>query len=277
MPEKRQTRTPAKAAGWKADAATFDRMAADRRRTRLPPAEYLAIYGKMGLLDWLRFLPPDEPVLEIGCCDGLHLLNLAETRGRPGVGIDVSLAMLESGRAEAKARNLDVRFVASDASRLAVGGGAVRTVLLFNVLHHFFFRGLERVLAEAARVLAPGGRVFIGELSLLYPYHVLAFGGAQVIKRMARLDVIERTFTDNEMALWPGRIAALGRRVGLRPVAGSVGLYSYVTRLPAAEGETSPWLFRAAWAVCRAVGRLGPRAWRHDSFHMTLERIQNAR
>ena len=262
---------------WHLEAETFNRMADEKRRTRLPLAEYLALYGQMGLLDWLDSLPPGEPVLEIGCCDGLHLLNLAEARGRPGLGIDVSLAMLRSGRAEAAQRGLDVRFVASDALRLAVADRTARTVLLFNVLHHFFFRGLDGVLSESARVLAPGGRVFIGELSLLYPYHVLAFGGAQVTKRIARLDVIERTFTDNEMALWPGRIAGLARRVGLRPVAGSVGLYSYVTRLPTAEGETSPWLFRAAHAVCRAVGRLGPPAWRHDSFYMTLERAQNAR
>jgi ubiquinone/menaquinone biosynthesis C-methylase UbiE len=262
---------------WHVEASTFDRMAEERRRTRLPLAEHLAIYRDMGLLDWLNTLPPDEPVLEIGACDGLHLLNLAEARNRPGVAIDVSLAMLGSGLAEARGRKLDVRFAASDALQLAVGDRAVRTVLLFNVLHHFFFHGLERVLSEACRVLKPGGRVFIGELSLLYPYHVLAFGGAQVIKRVARLEVIERTFTDNEMALWPQRITALGRRVGLQPVAGSVGLYSYVTRLPAAAGETSPWLFRAAWAVCRAIGRLGPPAWRHDSFHVTLERIPDAR
>jgi ubiquinone/menaquinone biosynthesis C-methylase UbiE len=261
---------------WHLEATTFDRMAAERRRTRLPLAEHLAIYDQMELLNWLNALPPDEPVLEIGACDGLHLLNLAEARARPGVAIDVSLAMLGQGLAEARARHLDVGFVASDALHLAVGNRTVRTVLLFNVLHHFFFHGLERVLSEAARVLAPGGRVFIGELSLLYPYHVLAFGGAQMIKRLARLDVIDRTFTDNEMALWPRRIAAFGRRVGLQPVAGSVGLYSYVTRLPAAAGETSPWLFRAARAVCRAVGRLGPPAWRHDSFHMALERPENA-
>ncbi|MFO8013070.1 MAG: class I SAM-dependent methyltransferase [Phycisphaerae bacterium] len=261
---------------WHLEATTFDRMAEERRRTRLPLAEHLAIYRDMGLLDWLDTRPPDEPVLEIGACDGLHLLNLAEARDRPGVAIDVSLAMLGSGLAEARARHLDVGFVASDALHLAVGDRTVRTVLLFNVLHHFFFHGLERILSEAGRVLKPGGRVFIGELSLLYPYHVLAFGGAQVIKRIARLDVIDRTFTDNEMALWPGRIADRARRVGLRPVAGSVGFYPYVTRLPPAEGETSPWLFRAAWAVCRAVGRLGPRAWRHDSFHMALERPENA-
>jgi len=260
---------------WHLEAATFNRMADDRRRTHLPLAEHLGIYRRMGLLDWLSALPPDDPVLEIGTCDGLHLLNLAEADGRPGVGIDVSLGMLRRGRDDARARHLDVRFVVSDASRLGVGDGAVRTVLFFNVLHHFFW-GLQEVLAEAARVLAPGGRVFIGELSLLYPYHVLAFGGAQVIKRVARLDAIERTFTDNEMALWPGRIADRARRVGLRPVAGSVGFYPYVTRLPPAEGETSPWLFRAAWAVCRAVGRLGPRPWRHDSFHIALERMDDA-
>lgn len=247
-------------------------MALEGRRTRLPLEAYVAIYRGMGLMDWIEAQTPEEPMLELGCCDGLQLLNLAEATGRPAVGIDVSAASVAQGAREAADRRLPVRFAVMDALRTGFAAGRFRTVLFFNTLHHFFFRGFGDALAEAARVLHPEGRLFVAELSLLYPYHVLAFVGAQAIKRVARIEAVERNFTDNEMALWPGKIARHARRAGLEPVEGSTGYFSYVSALPAATGDAaSPAVFRAAWALCRAIGRMGPRSWRHDCLHMALE------
>ncbi len=253
---------------WRADAALFDAMAAEGRRTRLALDVYARIYRAMGLEEWLERLAANEPVLEIGCCDGLHLLNLASLGGRPGVGADVSLEALADGARDAAARGLPVRFVAMDALRPALAPGRWRTVLLVNMLHHFASRGLEGPLRAATGLLHPEGRLFVGDLSLLYPYHVLAFGGARVLRHV--VPSIRRTFTPGEMALVPGRLKQAARRAGLEPVEGSLGYYAYVE--PLSRTAPGPRVFRAAWAVCRALGRLGPRACRFDSFHVAFRR-----
>ncbi len=272
MPKSHTTHSASDATAYHQDAERFDRMADEGRRTRLALPAYLRMYRAMGLLPWIESQPPDEPVLELGCCDGLHLLNLAEATGRPGLGVDVSAASLRAGKDQAAERNVPVRFARMDALRTGLPDAQFRTVLFFNTLHHFFFQGFDAALAEAARLLHPEGRLFIAELNLQYPYHVVAFVGAQVIKRFARIDCIERNFTDNEMALWPGKIVRGAQRTGLEPVDGSLGYFSYVAELPAAGSEESPWLFRAARGVCRLVGRLGPKSWRHDCLHLALER-----
>jgi len=253
------------------DAALFDRIADEGRRTRLPISAYADLYRRMGLLDWLDAQGRDEPILEVGTCDALHLVNLAELTGRTGVGIDVSVASLHSGAREAAARGLPVRLAAMDALHTGLATARFRTILFFGMLHHFFFEGLAGVLAEAARLLHPEGRVFVAEPSLLYPYHVLAFGGARVAKRFARVQAIDRNFTDSEMALWPGRLTRVARDAGLVPLDGSLGYFDYVSILPQSASAPSPWLFRAACRFCRLVGRLGPTSWRHDFFHMTFQ------
>jgi SAM-dependent methyltransferase len=259
---------------YRGDAVLFNRIAAEGRRTRLPLEWYGNLYRQMGLLPWLDGLSKDEPVLELGCCDALHPLNLSALTGRPAVGIDVSVESLRLGRREAVERRLSVHLAAMDALRTGLAAARFRTILFFGTLHHFFFGGLDEVVAEAARLLHPEGRMFVAEPSLLYPYHMVAFGGAHVIKRLARVEAIERTFTDHEMALWPRKLVRHGRRAGLAPVPGSLGYFDYVPLLPQGEGDTSPLAFRVARGVCRVIGRLGPRSWRHDMFHMTFEHVE---
>ncbi len=55
-----------------------------------------------------------------------------------------------------------------DARSLPVGGGKVDTVFLFEVLEHV--HETESVLDEIARVLAPGGRLFLS-VPFIYPIH----------------------------------------------------------------------------------------------------------
>lgn len=254
------------------EVAVFDRMTTEHRRILLPFEEYVAVYRKMGLSPWLESQPADSPVLEVGCWDGIHLFNLAQITKRPGIGIDISKASLDPAAQEARRTGLPVTFAAMDALRMGFPDGAFRTIFFFNALHHFFSQGFDEVLAEVRRVLHPQGRLFLGEVSLLYPYHCLAFVGARVIKKFARLDCIERNFTDNEMGLWPGLVRRRARRVGLEVVAGSVGFFSYVTRHAVPPDDKTPKLFRAVARTCALLGYLGPQPWKHDCLHMALER-----
>jgi len=101
----------------------------------------------------LRELP--FPCLEIGCGEGTNLARLAR-RGDP-VGIDRYADKIRfAARAVAGAR-----LAVADAGALPFAGGAFAGVLIRDLLHHL--PDPRRTTAEAARVLAPGGRFLLLE------------------------------------------------------------------------------------------------------------------
>ena len=106
---------------------------------------------------YLADLPFDgSRVAEIGCGTGAVARDLAS---RPGVaevvGIDPSPVLL------ARARELggDVSYVEGDGRELPLADGSLDVVVLHTTLCHI--PGPERALAEALRVLRPGGRLAV--------------------------------------------------------------------------------------------------------------------
>lgn len=102
-------------------------------------------------------------VLEIGCGPGLYARRLAarfeEIRV---VGIDRSNAQLERARSRAARAGLgNCRFELGDATALPHPEGSADAVVLSRLLAVVEDRG--QVLAEAHRVLRPGGRCFVAE------------------------------------------------------------------------------------------------------------------
>jgi len=101
----------------------------------------------------------EGPALEIGPGPGVTT-NYLRTRVP-------SLTALENdpGLAEklaAKFRNTSVQVLEGDATSMPFESGTFRTVFCFTMLHHVSSPSLQdRVLAEALRVLAPGG-TFLG-------------------------------------------------------------------------------------------------------------------
>jgi SAM-dependent methyltransferase len=103
---------------------------------------------------------PARRLLEVGAGTGRIALPL-HRRGRRIVGADLSRPMLERYRAKAAAAGLPPpAVVLADATRLPVADAAVDAVLEVHVLH--LVPDWRRALAEARRVLAPGGVVLIG-------------------------------------------------------------------------------------------------------------------
>jgi SAM-dependent methyltransferase len=102
------------------------------------------------------FLPALEgPCLEIGCGEGGNLVRLA--RRASCVGVDLFPEKLRFA-----ARALPAtRFAAADAGALPFHDGAFRTVFVRDLLHHVPVPDVA--LAEAIRVLAPGGRFHLLE------------------------------------------------------------------------------------------------------------------
>ena len=90
-------------------------------------------------------------VLEVGSGTGNYAIAVAEATGARCVGVEPSDEM----RAVAESRSAAVEFVAGKAEKLPFAGSSFDVVYFVQVLHHLDDVGAA--LAEAARVLAPGG------------------------------------------------------------------------------------------------------------------------
>ena len=136
-------------------------------------------------------------VLEIGCGDGM----MFNDSGIHPVQMDVSMTRLRRARARAK------RLLCADAYDLPFSDGSFQVVLLIAVLEHT--REPWRILAEAHRVLRPGGRVIIvvpndltmslGRVLLLkfpprYPDHVTFFTPGRTRKWLAGRFELDEAF-----------------------------------------------------------------------------------
>ena len=107
-------------------------------------------------------LLPGRPVtgLDIGCGTGRYtrLLRGLLPDGSLLVAADVSAAMLAQLRAASRGRALGVVPLLATAEQLPLRTASLDLVTAFNCVHHF---DLARFLAAAARVLQPGGQLFI--------------------------------------------------------------------------------------------------------------------
>ena len=106
-----------------------------------------------------------ERLLEIGCGEGANLHHLREA-GAVRFGVDYSGARTAFAR-----RATDAHTATADATRLPFADGAFDVVLIRDVLHHI--ADVDGVLAEARRVLRPGGRLTLLEPNRASPLILL--------------------------------------------------------------------------------------------------------
>ena len=171
----------------------------------------------------LRLLPPSGlgRALDIGTGTG-WLLELLAPRLEAGLGVDASRAMLALARSRLSRPDLAHLAVRqADMYRLPLPDQAFDLVLLGMVLH--YAEDPAAALAEAARVLRPGGRLVVIDLA--------AHGRADLADRLAHR--------------WPGfddaAMQSLLGTAGLRPgVASSVSSPTLQVRLWPAERVPVP-------------------------------------
>jgi ubiquinone/menaquinone biosynthesis C-methylase UbiE len=122
-------------------------------------------------IDELR-LPPASPVLEVGCGAGIIAVELAR-RGLDVVATDPVEAMLDQARGRAAGAGVEdrIRFSPADIHALGFPDGTFQLLVGLGVLP--WIDRPEAALAEAARVLAPGGYVIVSTNNRR-PLHVLA-------------------------------------------------------------------------------------------------------
>lgn len=102
---------------------------------------------------------PLGQLLDIGTGTG-RMIELLGGAARASLGVDRSPEMLRIARARVEAADLgDAQVRQADMYALPVADAAADTVVLHQVLH--YAQEPDRALAEAARVLGPGGRLLV--------------------------------------------------------------------------------------------------------------------
>jgi SAM-dependent methyltransferase len=101
-------------------------------------------------------------VVDIGCGAGDFTIFLAR-QGARVTGIDPNEARIEQARAAADAEDASADFKVGIAEDLPFADSSIDIVVFSNSLHHVPEQGLAQALREAARVLKPGGKLYVTE------------------------------------------------------------------------------------------------------------------
>lgn len=112
-------------------------------------------------------IPTDAQVLDLGCGAGLDSLILARRVGPTGrvTSIDFSEAMLTRARHAAAEAGVDVvTFCQGDAERLPLDDASIDVALVNGIFNLNPARA--DIFRELARVVRPGGHVYVAELIL---------------------------------------------------------------------------------------------------------------
>jgi ubiquinone/menaquinone biosynthesis C-methylase UbiE len=180
--------------------AFFDAVAGRLNRDYVPGKSWKSLAEAL-----LRLLPP-VTIADLGAGEGGFALLLAQ-RARRVIAVDSSARMIDVGREEARRNQIaNVDFRLGDMEDVPIGAGEVDLVFFSQSLHHAPHP--ERALQEAARILAPGGRVVVLDLARhrfeeareLYADEWLGFPEAELETMLARAGFtqIETTLVDKE-------------------------------------------------------------------------------
>jgi len=212
------------AAYFRANAAQWGRIRSlhvDDREVERALVELLPLAGSRELLD-------------IGTGTG-RMLEILAPRVEYAVGVDLSREMLNVARANlarAALRNCSLRQ--GDMYQLPLPGDSFDAAIIHQVLHYADRPG--EVIAEAARVLRPGGRLVIVDFA---PHALENLRLEQAHRRLG--------FADDEITDWCRAAGLAPERIRHLPGTPlTVALWSAVrpagrrARLPAAERLTAP-------------------------------------
>ncbi|MDD3444968.1 MAG: metalloregulator ArsR/SmtB family transcription factor [Zavarzinia sp.] len=211
-----KARTQAAADYFAANAAEWDRI----RSLHVPEQEVETA------LDRLIGPGPFDFLLDVGTGTG-RMLELFGPRAARGLGFDLSHEMLSLARARLDAAGLaqcQVRH--GDLHAMALGDGVADLVVCHQVLH--FAADPQAAIAEAGRVLAPGGRLVLVDF---LPHEREDLRDLHAHRRLG--------FTPREIAAW-GRAAGLDFTLAQTLVGDPLSVAIWLGRHAAAEPMDGP-------------------------------------
>jgi SAM-dependent methyltransferase len=132
-----------------------------------------------------------SPVLDVGCGTGEHALFFA-ARGLRVTGIDFVEEAILRARRKAVERGLSVEFVVKDVLTLGDCGERFASVIDCGLFHCLSDPDRRRYVQELARLVEPGGRLFLMCFSDAEP-------GAEGPRRVSRRELFETFANDWEV------------------------------------------------------------------------------
>jgi 2-polyprenyl-3-methyl-5-hydroxy-6-metoxy-1,4-benzoquinol methylase len=165
----------------------FARRAWDAGTKALRVRQTLASPNKLRpeLDGWLRrCLVPDGILLDVGCGAG-GMLAAAAAMGYAGAGIDASMPLLVAAKHMIEAHGGTAMLACAYAESLPLASESIGAVTLYDVIEHVDDVG--RVLADASRVLRPGGYLAIStpnRFSVAAEPHVFLWGVGWLPRRL---------------------------------------------------------------------------------------------
>jgi cyclopropane fatty-acyl-phospholipid synthase-like methyltransferase len=148
--------------------------------TRCSPAEFIAAQARLTerVLDFLP-LQSGQRVLDVGCGFGGTLAAIAARM--PGislVGVNLDRRQLELCAAVVVPSRGSLVWVEADAAALPFAAMAFDRIICLEAIFHFASR--RAFLREAARLLAPGGRLVLTDILLRNPNNAAPWSSPQI-------------------------------------------------------------------------------------------------
>ncbi|HVC79315.1 MAG TPA: bifunctional 2-polyprenyl-6-hydroxyphenol methylase/3-demethylubiquinol 3-O-methyltransferase UbiG [Chloroflexota bacterium] len=178
------------------------------------------------LVNRLELNPSDTRVLEVGCGGGLLAEEIAGL-GFSVTGIDPSEPSLTIARAHAARSGFRIDYRTGVGERIPFPDASFPVVLCCDVLEHV--QDLDKVVAEIARVLAPGGVFLYDTINRTLLSKLIAI---KVIQEWPATRFVPANLHDWQLFIKPAELRSVLERhglnnietTGLRPAAGPLAL-----------------------------------------------------
>ncbi len=163
------------------------------------------------VLDELRIDSRGRRTLDIGCGGGLLSEELARL-GCSVTGIDPSEKSLAAARAHAREAGLAIEYRAASGERMPFSDGSFEIACCCDVLEHV--EDPPRVIAETARVLAPGGVFFFDTINRTWRSKLVVI---KLFQEWRWTSFMPPDLHDWKKFIKPAELTALLEKSGLRP------------------------------------------------------------